>query len=61
MHYQNNKNMKKAIIFYAIDNFNKEYKFVVVCAENDVDETIKHNQKYYTEIYDYEICDVSEK
>jgi hypothetical protein len=43
--------MKKAIIFYAIDNFNKEYKFVVVCAENDVDETIKHNQKYCTEIY----------
>lgn len=53
--------MKKAIIFYAIDNFNKEYKFVVVCAENDVDETIKHNQKYCTEIYDYEICNVSEK
>ena len=52
--------MKKAIIFYALDNFNNEYKFVAVCNENEIEETIKHNQYYCTEIYDYEICDVSE-
>lgn len=54
-------NMKKAIIFYCIDNFNKEYKYVVTCEESKVEEIIKNNQRYCTEIYKYEICNAYEK
>lgn len=54
-------NMKKAIIFYCIDNFNKEYKYVVTCEESKVKEIIKDNQRYCTEIYKYEICNAYEK
>lgn len=45
----------KAIIFYCIDNYNDNYKFVVVCDEDKVDETIKSNKEKSTEIVDYEI------
>lgn len=53
--------MKKAIIFYCIDNFDKKYKYVVTCEESKVEEIIKDNQRYCTEIYEYEICNAYEK
>ena len=53
--------MKKAIIFYTRDSFNNEGKFVVVCEQNNLNEVIKDNYKYCTDIYDYEIVNVYEE
>jgi hypothetical protein len=53
----NNLNYKpmKAIIFYCIDNFDKEYKYVVMCDAQDLERVIKQNYKC-TEIIAHEVC-----
>lgn len=48
--------MKKAIIFYCIDYFDKEYKYVVTCDENRLNEVIEENKKHCTDITKYDIC-----
>lgn len=49
---------KRAIIFYCIDNFGKEYKYVVVCDKERVKENIEESRRHCTEILDYEIVSV---
>lgn len=45
----------RGIIFNCIDNFGKTYKFVAVCAEDKVNETIKKCESNSTEIVGHEI------
>jgi hypothetical protein len=51
----------KGIIFNCIDNFNDTYKFVVVCEEDKVQDTIKEQMSLSTEIVDYEIVNAKIK
>lgn len=51
----------KAIIFYATDNWNNDYKYVVIAQEAKVYEVIEKERNLCTEIYDYEIVGYSER
>lgn len=48
---------KKAIIFSGVDNFNKEFKYVVYCDETQVEEAIKRIQYLHTEVENVEVVD----
>lgn len=48
----------KAIIFYCIDNFGEDYKFVSVCESDKVLDTINRNKNLSTEIVFHEVVDV---
>ena len=48
----------KAIIFYCIDNFNKQYQWVAICEESEIKSALAHYLEN-TEITDYEIVNVS--
>ena len=49
------RNEKSAIIFYCEDNFEKDYKYVIVAEKGKEQEVISKATKLSTEIYDYEI------
>jgi hypothetical protein len=51
----------KAIIFYGIDNWGDDYKFVVVTENEKVEEVIAETKKMSTEIEDFEVVDCIEK
>lgn len=46
----------RAIIFECVDIINDTYKYVVVCKENEVNETIEKQKSLSTEIVGYEIA-----
>ena len=48
----------KAIVFYCIDNFGKQYKFAKVCKADKVAECIENLES--TEVVDHEVIDAYE-
>lgn len=51
----------KAIIFYGIDNWDVDYKFVVVTENEKVEEVIEETRRMSTEIVDFEVVDCISK